>query len=632
MKKILLMLSAAGFCTLTATAQQRLSLYEEFSGENCPPCAAYNPGLWTLLNAGTNSSKVMLIKYQSPIPTAGPIYNNYPAIADARLSYYGERYAPTGYQNGNEVAGANISTYTQAQIDAANTPAPFNINAVHSWSTNGDSVYATINIAAVAAYAPAGARLKLRTALIESLSYCSPPGTNGETEFHHVVRDMYPNASGIDLPASWTVGQSQSITVGGRVKNWINKSDDNAILVVWIQNDNDKHIPQAGKSVRVALTKDAGFTGCNETKISCAAGAVSSAHTVTLKNTGSTTITSAQINYKLDNAAYQTYSWTGSIAAGSSASIVMPTINNIGIGNHIITDSIISFNGGMDVNTINDKTTVPLTIRNNTSVAFPVTETFENNGTIPAYWLFVDVNANGDNWKMSSRGAGRNSNYAIKFDAYNYAEGETDYAILPTTAMPAGARSLDFWLAYAQYNTQINEKLEVIYSTNCGDSWTSLWSRSGTALATTTPVTSVYTPTAAHYKLKSIDLSSVPANAIIAFKATSAYGNNIYIDDINLRAGIPTGIDNIVTKDLVKLYPNPAGNSATLEFMLTTENQIQVMVYDMTGRMVSQIVNAKLSKGSHSYPINTSSLSSGLYNVKIQTEEGSITERLSVIK
>lgn len=68
MKKtsILLGLMAVG---LLATAQvPRMSLYEEFTGENCPPCAATNPGLNTLLNA--NSSKVIPIKWQVPIPSA----------------------------------------------------------------------------------------------------------------------------------------------------------------------------------------------------------------------------------------------------------------------------------------------------------------------------------------------------------------------------------------------------------------------------------------------------------------------------------------------------------------------------------------------------------------------------------
>src|SRR3954462_14960312 len=122
MKKFLFTLCAAALSAMTVNAQTRLSLYEEFSGENCGPCAAYNPGLWSLISG--NTSKIMLIKYQSPIPSAGPIYNAYKTVTNARLSYYGVSSAPFGIQNGDEVKG-NIASYTQSNINASVTnPAP----------------------------------------------------------------------------------------------------------------------------------------------------------------------------------------------------------------------------------------------------------------------------------------------------------------------------------------------------------------------------------------------------------------------------------------------------------------------------------------------------------------------------
>lgn len=48
----------------------RLVLYEEFTGENCPPCASINPALNALLALPTNTPKVQSIKWQVPIPSA----------------------------------------------------------------------------------------------------------------------------------------------------------------------------------------------------------------------------------------------------------------------------------------------------------------------------------------------------------------------------------------------------------------------------------------------------------------------------------------------------------------------------------------------------------------------------------
>ncbi len=62
MKKQLFFFVALGVFTFSSQAQTRLSLFEEFTGENCGPCAYYNPGLQTLLNA--NTGKVIFIAYR----------------------------------------------------------------------------------------------------------------------------------------------------------------------------------------------------------------------------------------------------------------------------------------------------------------------------------------------------------------------------------------------------------------------------------------------------------------------------------------------------------------------------------------------------------------------------------------
>ena len=68
MKKNIL-LTTLMIAGMTAFAQTpRLSLCEEFTGENCGPCAGTNPGLQTILNA--NAAKIIAIKWQVAIPSA----------------------------------------------------------------------------------------------------------------------------------------------------------------------------------------------------------------------------------------------------------------------------------------------------------------------------------------------------------------------------------------------------------------------------------------------------------------------------------------------------------------------------------------------------------------------------------
>ena len=71
MKKTLLTMAViAGLQLMAQSPTPRLSLFEEFTGENCPPCAATNPALNALLAQPTNTAKVVAIKWQVPIPSA----------------------------------------------------------------------------------------------------------------------------------------------------------------------------------------------------------------------------------------------------------------------------------------------------------------------------------------------------------------------------------------------------------------------------------------------------------------------------------------------------------------------------------------------------------------------------------
>jgi hypothetical protein len=67
MKKTYLILALL-ITALCTNAQVRMSLFEEFTGENCAPCASTNPALNVTL--ANNSTKVIAIKWQVPIPSA----------------------------------------------------------------------------------------------------------------------------------------------------------------------------------------------------------------------------------------------------------------------------------------------------------------------------------------------------------------------------------------------------------------------------------------------------------------------------------------------------------------------------------------------------------------------------------
>ncbi len=643
MKKLLLMLSAAAFSTAAVNAQTRLALYEEFSGENCAPCASANPGLNTLL--GANTSKVLLIKYQSPIPSAGPIYNAYKTITDARLSYYAVPFAPYGRLDGTGLgtgtaaptSPGHVANLTQADINTdAAIASPFNITITHAWNATGDSVTANVNITAVSAFAPSGANLKLRIAIIEHLVYTKAPGTNGEKDFHNVVREMVPNATGTQLPNSWTASQTQSYTIKGKVASIVDKSNPEVVLVAWIQNDADKSIPQAAKSSYVAIGADVGTTGVTPaSSIACTSTNASVTSTVTIKSTGTSNLTSAKVYCRADNlSTYATANWSGSLAPGATATVSVPAVS-LSVGTRYIVDSVSLPNGSADINQGNNLQAALVNVVNPAGVAMPITQNFEIAG-LPAGWLALDPTSAGNVW-VNGNGTGlahNASNYMPWYKIGTYAAGSVGYLIMP--APVAGTnRSLEFYQAYAQKTTSNNDKLEVVYSTNCGTSWTSLWSQSGSGLATTAATTTYWLPSPAtgstDWKLRTVSLNTLPANALLAFRATADGGNNLFIDDVNIK-GTPAGVENVIANGQVSVYPNPAKDGATLEFLLNKSSVVAINVVDAVGRTVVVLANGTMQQGIQHISIPTATLAAGAYNIAIQTEEGTVTQRLSVVK
>ena len=106
--------------------------------------------------------------------------------------------------------------------------------------------------------------------------------------------------------------------------------------------------------------------------------------------------------------------------------------------------------------------------------------------------------------------------------------------------MHAGAISPVLWfdVAYAQYDGTENDQLDVMISDDCGTTWTNMYSKAGTALMTTAPVTpGVFTPTGSQWRKDTVDLAGYAnKDILVKFVGTSDFGNNMYLDNINLKS------------------------------------------------------------------------------------------------
>ena len=86
--------------------------------------------------------------------------------------------------------------------------------------------------------------------------------------------------------------------------------------------------------------------------------------------------------------------------------------------------------------------------------------------------------------------------------------------------------------------------------------------------------------------------------------------------------GVDSGSDMIVkTFSLAQNYPNPFNPSTTIHFVLAEDSKVQLVVYDLLGKQVAILVDARLEAGSHSAEWMPVNMASGIYIVKLKAKD-----------
>jgi len=236
-------------------------------------------------------------------------------------------------------------------------------------------------------------------------------------------------------------------------------------------------------------------------------------------------------------------------------------------------------------------------------------ETFES-GMIPSNLTIVNDDGLED-WKYNASASGFGAgNGSISFDNYSQNNtGASDWFILPDIDLYSGS-FITFDVAYASYDATFCDALEVAVSTDNGNNYTAIYYRSCSTLATAPNNTSLFTPTSTQWRTETIDLSAYDNtnNIKIGFKNESGYGQQLFIDNINVNSG--TLSTTTFNTNNMTLYPNPAKNVITLNGITQPET---IEIYNIAGQKILQTeVNANNNN------ITISKFTNGLYFLKIK--------------
>lgn len=323
-KYLILSLLFVAISIMSFGQSQRLVLIEEATNASCGPCAAQNPAFDALLQ--NNTDKVVAIKYHWDFPGYDPMHNHNVSENNARVSYYGINGVPHALIDGSSITGGSYTgapaNCTQAKIDDAyEIPSPFEIMIYQELDENSENIHVSMMIKATE---NVDAGMKAHMVVIEKLiHFNSSPGSNGETDFHDVMKKMLPNQSGTGLPA-FNAGEYKILQYSWELANVYD--NDELGVVGFVQNNINQDVLQAGRSSNELFdplySSDVELMGVYNVSQNYCVGNIEP-H-VTIRNNGADVLTSAEITYIVNDESPVTFQWSGNLAFLESETVTLP--------------------------------------------------------------------------------------------------------------------------------------------------------------------------------------------------------------------------------------------------------------------------------------------------------------------
>jgi hypothetical protein len=663
MKKTFIFLGLINLVIFTsAQSVVRTSLYEEFSGENYGIWFPTNPLLNSLLTNTNNSSLVIPITWAAPLPSApsltwalyqtdkaeinwryksssgstvlaspSTIGYGYPSQnTPTDVATNGINIGLTGRLDGqhqwifgatsDDPADLNNTVISSAQTQTTN----FRVTMIPNWSPTFTNCAVSVTVESVTSFTAVGS-LMFRLCLVERvINFSTPPGINGEKTFYDMVRQSYPTtivsgsvtSMGVALSNTWIPAQTQTFTVNCNIPAYIRDPSQMA-FVGFVQDDGDRKVYQTVRTAQPNIPNDIKAAAIN-IPLTCNGFFTP---VFTAQNLGPTAVTALTVVPYIDGVAQPSFNYSGNIPGLSSSTIALPNYS-ASYGSHAFSVNVTGVSGG-DMNPVNNTFKQAFGVSNIFTTT--VTEPFAT--FPPLHWYVLNYDFEPATWGLGSTGGYAASSTSAKFDFWNYLGWGIQYDDLVFPALNLTGTSniiLSFDVAYAQYTNQ-NDKLEVMTSTDCGASWTTVYSKQGSVLSTA-PANSVsaFVPTATQWRTETVSLPSLAnqPSVIVKFVATSDFGNNLYVDNVNL--GQPASIKN-EDPDLIScdVFPNPTSGSITLAVKSPGNQRTEIKVTNTIGQLIYSS-NIDLHTETNMVLLNSDNWSAGTYFVKV----GTVTKKI----
>ena len=352
---------------------------------------------------------------------------------------------------------------------------------------------------------------------------------------------------------------------------------------------------------------------------------------IVLRNQGSTTLTSVTISMRIDDGPVTTYNWTGSLGTYKEITVMLPTLETQE-GNHVLTITTSNPNGTTDEDFSNDVLTKNFIYYE--PVAPPIAESFEQQN-LPLGWDIVNEDG-GNTWERTTL-ASKTGVASMKMGNRDYLSiGQRDYLRSPTVNI-AGTDSafVSFQVAAANFtgtSSQNTDTLQVLVSTDCGKTYTSVYKKWGSTLVTRSSVTrDAFTPAVNEWRREEINIRQFisSGNILVAFLNSNGNGNDIYIDDVNIRT--VTVNPNLKEAGFL-VSPNPTDGAISVQFYPHPSKLKAIYIYNVAGQKVDErlVTNGVVSTNVYDFDLKNSP--AGLYVVKVVMKDRTLTKKFIKVK
>lgn len=676
MKKVyftagLLASSVAAFAQLpvSTTTENKNAVLEEFTGIYCTYCpdghkraqqfADANPGDVVLINvhvggyaAPTGNDPDFRTSFGTAIANQSDL-EGYPAGTINRRNFPG--YEQPYDQAGNYVSGITAqSRGSWATTGATVISETSYVNVALQGTLDVSTRELTVDVEMYFTGTTAPGSVNLNVALMQSGIEGPQTGMsqnpaqvlpNGNYVHNHMLRHLLTGQWGevITTTTQTTLIQRQYTYTIPADLNGVDFDLGNLSIAAFVAEGQENII--TGAEGPLTLTVPSGGTLVDVSAASSMAapstycdGTVTPEITVTNEETA--TINEYEVSYTVNGGTPVTQMISTPLAGGASATHSFPSVT-LNSGSNVIEYMVTATAANDYEGTLSDNAITVPTIYVMSASAFDTDhqEGFEsyalgaesvNNAILDktdGMSIFVVDNGVSSSVSYPLGGFGASDN-SIRWDFYTATSGEKGSLVFEKLDFSGSTgNGVKFSHAYAQYQSE-NDRLKVKVSTDCGVTWTSVFDKAGSNLKTANATTSKFYPQTSQWASNTVDLSAYDGmgEVMIAFEGISAYGNCLYVDDIQMLNGTALSVEESNVN--VSLYPNPSNGLVSLNTG-DLSGDITIRVINEFGQLVFENIS---TSASGVQTLDLSELSNGLYLVNIVTEAGTQTERISIVK